>query len=60
MDITGLKYLDEKILGQCIEFLNEIINSIFENKYIRKDKYYKTIGINEFTKYIFKYNYCYS
>ena len=45
----------EKIYGYDEKngiFLNEIINSIFENKYIRKDKYYKTIGINEFTKYI--------
>ena len=33
-------------------FLNEIISSIFENRYIEKEKYYKTVGINEFTKYI--------
>ncbi len=34
------------------KILIEIIDNIFQNKYVEKDKYYKTIGINEFTKYI--------
>lgn len=34
------------------KLLSEIINNIFENKYVEKEKYYKAIGINEFTKYI--------
>lgn len=33
-------------------FLKEVIDYIFENKYIEKENYYRSIGINEFTKYI--------